>query len=253
MQICYLNNFKFTLAVAKPALTNYFTVDYNSAVPSQTFASAFRYRGSTYVNNPTGKFAVPITLVAADGTIKASGHVLKWDTTVVGSENRVYLDYALTQAAAIVGDRIECRMQEAHANAGASSFFRGVILASVANATYVLGGFNGYGEYCYFEVSAASTIQTPNVSAFIYPVEDTDYLQVGNSDKGPCPLHYCITLLDALGTQPALTWAQAPSTGTIKWETGVAPSFAVGGGRLMVELWNGGDSIWIGKWFRVPV
>lgn len=250
MQIHYLKNFKYTLTVAKPALTNYFTVAYDSSVPSQTFASAFRYKNSGYVNNASGRFAVPITLVASDGTIKASGHVLSWDTAAAGTENRVYLDYALTQVAAVVGDRLECRMQEVHANAGASSFFKGVITANVPAATYVLGGLSGYGEYCHFDVSAACSIRTPGFDTFTLPNQTTDYLTTDNTGAGPAPLHYCITLSDVGATQPALTWID-DGTGSIVWETGVAPSFAVGGGTLLVELWNVKAYLWVGKWFRV--
>lgn len=245
MKIRFANNLSFTLSVAKPVGTDYFTVSYAAGPPVvHTFGSKFPDGAGLAAENSAGLFAVPITLVSAAGVVKATGHVLRWNFNA-GFENRVYLDYVLTQADAVPGDKLECRVQASHEAPGAASYFysEGYLNSAV---TYNL---SNYGEYCHFDIdSAAVNFRPPDSSIPKLPNVSSDFSV--NSLRGVVPLHYVLTLRDVYGNLPAFT-VTGDGSDVISWESGVAPSFATGLGTVFIELWLVTTYKWVGRWFRV--
>ena len=128
-RIVYFNNFSVDVTVAKPPGTSVFTVPFTLGPPLlQPFANAAHGTAELgtngYVNNALAMFSVPLTLVDAAGVVKAVGHALKWDVETSGQEQYVIVDYALTQANAVVGDSLHCRAQADHMHFGVDSYYR---------------------------------------------------------------------------------------------------------------------------------
>jgi len=246
MYLKYADNFSFTLSVAKAANVDYFTVDWVDGV-SHTFSDAFGNNAVLYGGQPA--FVVPITLVdGVTGAVKASGFASHWDSNDTGNENKIYLykndPYAiydpLYTAAAVVGDKLECRMRAFEPNRHGSMM--DVLYANTSERVIPIT------EHSVVDVpSSGGEIQILSGEYMVTEMKNL-YYQAGFSID-PARAKYSIVLYDSSDTQPAVTWyvTSASMYDEVNWITGSPPAFGVGYNRILVELFYAHND-WIGRW-----
>jgi len=225
MRIIYANNFSEALTAGKDGATDYLTV-----------ASGGGDFGSLYGSTNNSDYAVPITVVSADGaTIKAVGYAVSWD---FGAEDgKVYVSPEVRDVVLVSGDLVKCRLRAGELNAGES---RHRDIRSIDNDSYTLAA-----PYTHVTVaSGGAEIRPPDSNGAVEVTTGATYAVVDTT-----PREFLVVLHDSGATQPTLTFG-VNNYDNIHWADGSAPAFSSGYARLVVRLVLADQYHWLGSWTK---